>query len=349
MAAISLAADPGPRAPISVVVTCYNLERFIGEAIESVLAQRDAPPFEVVVVDDCSTDRSAEIIRGFGEARYVRTPSNGGVLLASLAGVEQAKHDVVCLLDGDDLWEPGKLAATGAVFDTDQTAALVTHDLCYIDESGRPINRRSRPGEELTPLDPANAADRVRQGILELDDYVWLGSALSFRRSLARWDEFAQFAAGLPDPRNCYQDWPLAYWIAALPDVRMTYVAEPLFRYRLHGHNYSGDARTIERAVRNFTRARNTRAAMAAIAERRSLPTHLKRIVRQSVGLADAQADLYAGRRLRALAGFTRSLPLAWRDGILAREAVRFGIGALISPSALMRLGARPESLAPGR
>ena len=325
---------------VSVVVTCYNLERFIGEAVASVLAQRDAPAFELIVVDDCSTDRSAEIIQGFHEVSYVRTGANGGVLLAMLAGVEKAQSDIVCLLDGDDVWEPGKLAATMAAFDQDPHVALVTHDLRFIDGAGSPVDRRSRPSEELTPLESAAASERVRKGIRELGNYVWLGSALSFRRSVGRWDEFAAFARALPNPADCYQDWPLAYWIASLADARMAYVPQPLFRYRLHGHNYSGDARTVDRAIRNFTRTRNTLVAIAAIADLRNEPRRLKRIVEQRLALTAAQVDLYCGRRLSAVRGFVLGLPSARRDGVLAKEALRFGLGAILGPRALTRLAA---------
>jgi glycosyltransferase involved in cell wall biosynthesis len=334
---------------VSVVVTCYNLEPYIGEAIQSVLTQRDAPAFELIVVDDCSTDGSAEIIQGFPEATYVRTPENSGVLLAMIAGVERAKNDIVCLLDGDDLWEPGKLAATAAAFEGDPKTALVTHDLCFIDQVGRPIDRTSRPCEELTPLDAPAAADRVRRGILELGDYVWLGSALSFRPSLARWDSFAAFAKTLSDPRNCYQDWPLAYWIASLAGSRMAYVPKRLFRYRLHGQNYSGDARSVDRAVRNFSRTRNTVAAIVEIGNRHSVSARHKRLARQRLAFNAAQVDLYSGRRLRAVGGLIRGLPSVARDGLMAKELARFAIGALFGPRVLTRIaglraGAGPSS-----
>lgn len=329
---------PEAASPVSVVVTCYNLERYIGEAIQSVLAQRGAPPFELIVVDDCSTDRSAEIIQRIPEATYLRMPENSGVLLAMIAGVDRAKNDIICLLDGDDVWEPGKLAATAAALEGEPETALVTHDLSFIDEAGQPIARTSRPGEELTPLDPAAAADRVRQGILKLGDYVWLGSALSFRRSSARWDAFAAFARALPDPRNCYQDWPLAYWIASLPDSRMAYVPQRLFCYRLHGQNYSGDARTVGRAVRNFTRTRNTLAAIVEIGERHSVPERAARIARQRLAFNAAQVDLYRGRRLRAIRGLMRGLPSIARNGLLAKELVRFALGALFGPRILTRI-----------
>lgn len=326
---------------ISVVVTCYNLERFIGQALESVLAQLDAPPFELIVVDDCSSDGSADVIARFRQATLVRTVRNGGVLNAMIAGVERASHDLICLLDGDDLWEAGKLATSAAAFAADPGLALLTHDLRFIDGEGRFCARSSRPRNVLTPLGARAAGEQVRTGILEQDDYVWLGSALSFRRSAARWEEFVQFCRCLPDAENCYQDWPLAYWIASLPGVRLEYRPDCLLRYRIHGGNHSGDARTAERAARNFKRTANTHDAMARIALIRHVAPALRKQANSSARFTRAQADLYAGRRVGAAAAFMMSVPFAWRRRILVKESVRFVAGVLLGPNILVRLVTR--------
>src|SRR4051812_20803492 len=97
-------------ADASVIVTCFNLERYIRAAIESVLGQSFAGNLEIIVVDDCSTDRSAEIVRSYEGIRYLKTERNGGVLLAILAGLEAASADILFFLDGDDLWHPAKVA-----------------------------------------------------------------------------------------------------------------------------------------------------------------------------------------------------------------------------------------------
>jgi glycosyltransferase involved in cell wall biosynthesis len=92
---------------VSVVVPVYNGERYLGEALDSILAQ-DYDPFEVIVVDDGSDDGGAELAR----ARDVRVlvQANGGPAAARNAGIAASRGSFVAFLDQDDLWVPGKLA-----------------------------------------------------------------------------------------------------------------------------------------------------------------------------------------------------------------------------------------------
>jgi len=313
----------------TVIITCYNLERYIGAAIESVLAQDCADVPEIIVVDDCSTDDSESVIRSY-PVRHVRTDRNGGSLLAMLEGLDRASNDIVCLLDGDDVWHRDKLRRVGDCFGSDPKIAFVTHDLRFVDSSGAPTSRSSRPREVLGPASPQQRSELIRQGILMHRDFVWLGSALSFRRSLARSTEFAEWARSLPDPVNTYQDWPLAFWIAADPDVQLGYVPEALFDYRVHERDHSGDASTPAKAIRNFRRTRNTVAAMHAIAEMRRLPSEVKAELSERECFLDYVLTLYSGRRGRAALGWLRNLGYARRKGIFWKENARFlGIMAL--------------------
>ena len=326
---------------ISVVITCYNLERFIAAAIESVLGQDLEGPFEIIIVDDCSTDASAAIIKSYPRLRYIKTESNSGVLLAMLDGIAATSGDLIFFLDGDDVWEPEKLAACVDAFEANAACALVTHDLTFVDGLGQPLQRPSRPREALAPLGAEQRSAKVRQGILLHGDYVWLGSALGIRRSLARTDKFVAWARSLPDPANTYQDWPLAFWIAAFPDNECVYVPQKLFRYRLHGANYSGDARDTTRALRNLKRTRNTLEAMLDIAQTRDLPkmvgTGLMRRIHSYIYLI----DLYSGYRFRALAGFFGALPDFIRRGEGVKELIRLVAVLLMGPERFVRLSSR--------
>jgi glycosyltransferase involved in cell wall biosynthesis len=93
---------------VSFVVPVYNGERFIGSALESIFAQ-DYEPFEVIVVDDGSTDRSGEIAETFGDVTVVRQP-NAGPAAARNAGIGVAGGEFVAIHDADDLLPPSKLA-----------------------------------------------------------------------------------------------------------------------------------------------------------------------------------------------------------------------------------------------
>ena len=329
----------------TVIITCYNLERYIGAAIESVLRQDFVGKAELIVVDDCSTDASPEIIRSHREVRYVRTPRNCGSLLAMLAGIEQASNDIICLLDGDDLWRADKLRRVIEAFEAGENIALVTHDLAFIDGSGRPVARSSRPSQVLARVPPERWSNQIRQGILGHGDYVWLGSALSFHRSRARVAEFAHWARSLPDPANTYQDWPLAYWIAADTTFELSYVPETLLDYRLHDSNPSGDASTPSKALRNFCRARNTVAAMREIASMRSLPRYFQIRLERRQRFLDYVIDLYLGKKGRAVLGWLRNLRYAQQNRIFWKETARFFAILLFGASRFSRVAANRSIL----
>ena len=325
----------------SVVVTCFNLERYVGAAIESVLAQDFAGEVEVIVVDDCSTDRSLDVIGSYERIRCLGTQRNGGVLLAMLAGLEATTSDIVFFLDGDDLWEPGKLSAMLPRFAADPKVGFVTHDLYYAGPDGAPLERPSRPDAAFANVAPELYKQKLRAGILEIDDFVWLGSAFAVRKSAIDLDGFIAFARALPDPANTYQDWPLAYWIAAQSDVSLDYVPQKLLRYRLHELNYSGDARTPERAIRNLNRTLNTNRAILKIARMRELPDRIVGIVEQRIAFGEYRLDLERGRRGRAVAGFLRNAGELRRRRVLFKEALRFVGVQTLGPERFARFAAR--------
>ncbi len=89
---------------ISVIIPCYNAENFIGEAIESVLRQT-FKPYEIIVVDDGSTDDSAKIALSFGPPVKVIRQSNKGESVARNVGIKEAKGEFIYFLDADDIVE----------------------------------------------------------------------------------------------------------------------------------------------------------------------------------------------------------------------------------------------------
>lgn len=107
---------PSPR--VSVVLPTYNRAHVMGRALRSVLTQ-DFSDFEVLVVDDASTDDTESVIHSFGDSRvrYLREPRNGGPNAARNRGLREARGEFVAFLDSDDEWLPGKLTRQLARFD----------------------------------------------------------------------------------------------------------------------------------------------------------------------------------------------------------------------------------------
>src|SRR5690606_19821926 len=92
---------------VSAVVPVYNGERYIAEALRSILAQQYRP-LEIIAVDDGSTDGSTAIIQSFPEVRYIGGP-NRGVAQPRNTGIAEAQGEFIAFLDQDDQWTPDKL------------------------------------------------------------------------------------------------------------------------------------------------------------------------------------------------------------------------------------------------
>lgn len=97
---------------ISIVVPVYNAEKFLEETINCILNQT-YQNWELLLVDDCSKDKSAEIINSFikkdKRIKYIKMAKNGGPALARNKGIEEAKGNFLCFQDADDLWDKNKL------------------------------------------------------------------------------------------------------------------------------------------------------------------------------------------------------------------------------------------------
>lgn len=121
------------KAPVSALMPALNAEAFIAEAIESVQAQT-LPVAELIVVDDGSTDRTAEIAAAMG-ARVVRQP-HGGMAAARNRCVRESTQPWIAFIDSDDVWGPEKIEHQMRFALAHPEVALITCDYSVFDESG---------------------------------------------------------------------------------------------------------------------------------------------------------------------------------------------------------------------
>ncbi len=128
---------------ISVIIPAYNAEAYLAEAIESVLRQGH-PDLEVLVVNDGSTDRTADILAGFGDRITVVTQENGGLSNARNVGIAHATGDVIGFLDADDVWPDDHVSAQ-LPFLLDGAYDYVRGHVQYVRELGTPQEERSEP------------------------------------------------------------------------------------------------------------------------------------------------------------------------------------------------------------
>jgi succinoglycan biosynthesis protein ExoO len=150
----------------SVIIPAYNVSGIVERAIRSAAAQT-LPPLEILVIDDCSTDHTVQVVRALGREipslRLLSTPANSGPAAARNVGLREAKADWIALLDSDDAWKPGRLkrlsevaSATSADFVADN---LVMWDP-VADTQFKPTYYNLRePQKQITLLDVFRADD----------------------------------------------------------------------------------------------------------------------------------------------------------------------------------------------
>ncbi|MFN8290128.1 MAG: glycosyltransferase family A protein [Chitinophagaceae bacterium] len=122
---------------ITVLMPAFNAGRYIGEAIRSVLAQ-DHPSFELLIINDGSTDNTAEVINHFNDPRIkLISQPNQGISIALNNGLKGAKGKYIARFDADDICLPGRLKVQAAFLDANPDYFICGSDAAYITEEGQ--------------------------------------------------------------------------------------------------------------------------------------------------------------------------------------------------------------------
>jgi len=209
---------------VSFTVTAYNTEKYIAECLDSIFAQKGNYDFEVVVVDDASTDATEQVIRSYSDQRlrYIRHSSNQGAFATVNRGFQEAKGQFVTRIDSDDRYRSDFLLTVVPILQKYPEVGLVYGDIAMIDPQGKitvpagNVLRQNLPakGNELIPLLEKN----------------YLPAPTTIARKEA-WDE------GLPVPRGFdFCDWYLSTSIAKKWDFY--YCDQVLADYRVHPQNH---------------------------------------------------------------------------------------------------------------
>lgn len=208
---------------VSALVNTYNHQRFIAQAIQSVLDQDfPADQMEIIVVDDGSTDHTSEIIRPFlPRIRYIHK-ENGGQVSAFNVGVAESRGEILAFLDGDDWWAPKKISSVVAAFEKNPSIGSVGHAYYEVDENGCILGTMS-PTSNTMGLKDFHIAQ------ISYSLRVFLGtSRFAIRRSVL--EKTLPVPAELPFFDNFVFSQAAAISGAILLD-------EPLCYYRLHSRN----------------------------------------------------------------------------------------------------------------
>lgn len=202
---------------VSVIIPTYNRADYLAHALQSVFDQTLAP-FEIIVVDDGSTDSTSDVMRGLRErVRYYRQ-NHKGVSAARNLGLEVARGEVIAWLDSDDLWEPSFLATIVPLLAADSEFDGVYTGISRIDADG---NLLPQPSQRVVPPSDLHSS-------LTEDCFIQTSTFVARKSCFDRVGDFdTQF--------DICEDHDMFLRLAKVFSI--TGVPTPLVRYRVHEHN----------------------------------------------------------------------------------------------------------------
>jgi glycosyltransferase involved in cell wall biosynthesis len=213
---------------VSVIIPNYNYANYLREAVESVLSQT-YKNIEIIVVDDGSKDKSAEVLQEFGDKITVIFQQNAGVSAARNNGVANSKGEYIAFLDADDVWLAEKIEKQIKLFSEDKTLGLVHVGVQDIDGNGNNLD---------VHLD--GLSGEVSHEFLLLNRAVVLGGGSGLMITRKAFNEVDGFDLRL----STSADWDLFYQISSRYQVG--FIEEILLKYRIHGSNMHSSVRVME-------------------------------------------------------------------------------------------------------
>ena len=193
---------------VSIIITNYNREKYIGRCIRSCLSQSFRDRYEIIVVDDASTDNSKEVIESFGWIKPIFLKKNVGVAEASNIGIKKAIGQLIIRVDSDDYINTNTLLFMAELLLSNQDIGFVYPDYFLVDEQGVKIERKN---------------------IDTLKDLYTHGAGVMFRKINLE-------AIGLYDPTLKHSD-DYDLLIRYLKNFDGYHLRMPLYRYRFHKGN----------------------------------------------------------------------------------------------------------------
>ncbi|MGD0288889.1 MAG: glycosyltransferase [Candidatus Binataceae bacterium] len=217
---------------ISIAMAVYNGERFILEQLKS-LAHQTHLPDEMVISDDCSTDRTVGIITEFAlhapfSIKVLTNDKNVGCTKNYERAIRDCSGDIIFLCDCDDVWYPQKIATMEQAFNTQPKAGVAICDADLVDERARPLGQRLWENRAFTL---PRALEKISAGRSFNRSIPCYGPCIAFR---ARYKSLVLPLPDGPSFRLAGQDTFITWCIVGAGAAGIALVNEPLLAYRQH-------------------------------------------------------------------------------------------------------------------
>lgn len=219
---------------VSVVIPCFNHARFLADAIASVLAQ-SYPHFEIIVVDDGSTDSSSQTAARFSEVRLIRQV-NQGLSAARNTGLRDSRGSFLVFLDADDRLLPLALETGLHFLKARPECAFVVGQSVYISEEGAAL-----------PTTPRYCTQDDTYKAFLSRNYIRMTGMVMFRRAV--FDSLAGFDTTL-DACSDYE-----IYLRIIKDFPVYFHNHPVAEYRRHGENMSNNSALMLKTILEVIRS----------------------------------------------------------------------------------------------
>jgi glycosyltransferase involved in cell wall biosynthesis len=209
-----------PNPQISIIVPTYNRDDFLPKAIQSILNQT-YQDWEAIIVDDGSTDKTEEIVKGYKKSRirYIAHKSNLGISTARNTGIKNSKGKYIALLDSDDEWFPEKLSCQMKTFQEEDLKCGVVCTSGYMVKDDKVL------GVKAIPADLDNFYEKFL-----FENITWCSSVLIRKECFEKLGLFDEHLDGC-------EDWEM--WIRISKYYKFIFLKTPLIKYLIHSGQIS--------------------------------------------------------------------------------------------------------------
>ena len=231
---------------ITIIMPAYNCEKFLKQAVHSVISQTYTN-WKLIIIDDCSTDGTRLLAEELAERdkriELLCNDQNQGVSRTRNRGIKEAETEWIAFLDSDDAWDKEKLAKQVALMKENPAAELVYTGSAFMRESGELMNAVFQVPERVT------RRQLLKQNVISC-------SSVMIKRDLL-------LRHPMPEGECIHEDF--AVWLTVLGEIEFAYgINEPLLTYRVYQGSKSGNKRRAARMNWNTYRKVGLNPVVAA-------------------------------------------------------------------------------------
>ena len=261
---------------VSIIVPTYNRASFLSECIDSVLAQ-SYPNWELIIVDDGSTDQSKSIIESYLTDERIRYhyQENQGQSVARSVAIDQACGEYIAFLDSDNMWLPNRLAMGLKAFDQDSSIGVSYGDIITINEQG----------DELSKENMTRHSGRIVDRLL-MDNFVSMNTTLTKKTAIDQ-------VGGMNRNIKRADDYDL--WLRLSGQFKFKYIPEFMAYYRVMENqissNKDGRFQSNEKIIKDFLE--NHTSSVSTLEARKGLGAFYARKAAYEASMSRFSRSLY--------------------------------------------------------